>query len=135
MLPAMSRRRRSQRIALVLIGTVALPACTPGGPRVVHDQYTSLEDCSADWGRPEVCDRQEQTGLVAGNFGGPRILFRGPDYVADDRMGAQYQAREQARALGSLDPSASGFGNRAIQAAVPSRGGFGASSRVFGSLG
>jgi hypothetical protein len=30
MLGAMSVRRRSQRVILVLIGTAALPACTPG---------------------------------------------------------------------------------------------------------
>jgi uncharacterized protein YgiB involved in biofilm formation len=131
----MPKRRRSRQIALVLIGTVALPACTPDAPRVVHDQYASLEDCAADWGRPEVCDRDDRSGPWAGNFGGPRIVFRGPNYPVDDRVQAQYEAREQARALGSLDANAVGFGNRAIEPAVPSRGGFGASAHFFGRLG
>ena len=131
----MSKPRRSRQLALVLIGTVALPGCTPDTQRAVHDQYASLEDCAADWGQPEVCDRDDKNAPLAGNFGGPRIVFRGPNYPADDRPGAQYEAREQARALGSLDPNAVGFGNRAIAPAVPSRGGFGGSAHFFGRLG
>jgi uncharacterized protein YgiB involved in biofilm formation len=131
----MSKYRRSHRIVLVLIGTAALPACLPDSQRAVHDRYASLEDCSADWGRPEVCDREDNRSPLAGNFGGPRIMYRGPDYPADNRWGAQYQARDQARLVGALDQNALVPGNRAIEAAVASRGGFGASAHSFGRLG
>jgi uncharacterized protein YgiB involved in biofilm formation len=131
----MSKYRRSRRIVLVLIGAATLPACTPDSQRAVHDRYASLEDCSADWGRPGVCDREENHSPLAGNFGGPRILYRGPDYPAGERWGAQSQAIDQARLVGALDQHALAPGNRAIEAAVPTRGGFGSSAHSFGRLG
>jgi uncharacterized protein YgiB involved in biofilm formation len=129
----MSKLRRSKQIALVLIGTAALPACTPAPPRVVHDRYASLEDCSADWGRPEVCDRDNDSHGWSGT--GPRIAYRGPSYPDGDRGQAQYEARREAYRVGALDAAAPSPGNRAIEQAVPSRGGFGSSARFFGRLG
>jgi uncharacterized protein YgiB involved in biofilm formation len=130
----MRKVRRSQRIALVLIGAATVPACTPAPQRVVHDRYASLQDCAADWGRPEVCDQDDNRPL-AGQFGGPRILYRGPSYPQGDREEAQYQARRQAIQLGALDPASPRSGTHAIEQAVPSRGGFGASAHFFGRLG
>jgi uncharacterized protein YgiB involved in biofilm formation len=130
----MSLRRRSHRIALVLIGTVALPACTPDTPSVVHDRYASLNDCSADWGRPEVCDREDGTRPSYGGVGGG-IFFRGPSYSAGGREQAQIQALDQARRVGVLDQAATGLSNHAIEHGVPSRGGFGALAHTFGRLG
>lgn len=131
----MRKYRRSQRIALVLIGAAALPACAPTPQRVVHDRYASLEDCSADWGRPEVCDQDDDSRPLAGRFGGPRIVYRGPSYPEDDREEAQYQARRQALQLGALDPTTPRAGTHAIEQSVPSRGGFGGSAHFFGRLG
>jgi uncharacterized protein YgiB involved in biofilm formation len=130
----MSKLRRSRQIALALIGAAALPACTPAPPRLMHDRYASLEDCSADWGRPEVCDQDEAN---RGGWGGtgPRIGYRGPSYPEGDRGAAQYQAQREALRLGALDPTARGPGSHAIEQAVPSRGGFGSSAHFFGRLG
>jgi len=131
----MARSRRSQSIALVLIGAAALPACTPAPQRVVHDRYASLEDCSADWGRPEVCDQDNDNRPLAGHFGGPTTVYRGPSYPEGDREQAQYLARRQAVQLGALDPTAPRAGTHAIEQSVPSRGGFGSSAHFFGRLG
>jgi uncharacterized protein YgiB involved in biofilm formation len=131
----MSRPRRSRTIALVLIGTTALPACMPAAPRVVHDRYASLADCSADWGRPEVCDRDDDSRPLPGNYGGPRVVYSGPSYPLGDRGQAQYEARTQALQLGALQATAPGTGNRAIEQSVPTRAGFGSSAHFFGRLG
>ncbi len=129
----MSERRRSQRIVLVLIGTVSLPACSPDTRGVVHDRYASLQECSADWGRPDVCDQDDDRR--PSSLGGPGIFYRGPNYPIGYRDEAQYQARRQALQLGQLDPAAPATGNHAIEQAVPSRGGFGSSAHSFGRLG
>ena len=131
----MLKRHRSQRIVLVLIGAAALPACMPVTQRVVHDRYASREDCSADWGRPDVCDRDDDSRALAGSFGGPRINYRGPSYPEGGREGAQYEARRQALQLGALDTAPLRVGTHAIEQSVPSRGGFGSSAHFFGRLG
>jgi uncharacterized protein YgiB involved in biofilm formation len=130
----MSKLRRSKQIALVLIGTAALPACTPAPPRVVHDRYASLDDCSADWGRPEVCEQDDANRPRSGGTG-PLIWYRGPSYPEGDRGQAQGEARREAFRIGALDSAAPAFGNHAIEQAVPSRGGFGSSAHFFGRLG
>jgi uncharacterized protein YgiB involved in biofilm formation len=131
----MAKRRRSQHIVLALIGAAALPACTPvAQQRAVHDRYASREDCAADWGRPEVCDQDDDSRPMA-HVGGPRVVYRGPSYPEGDRPQAQYEARKEALRLGALDAMAPGAGNHAIEQSVPTRGGFGASAHHFGRLG
>lgn len=130
----MSKLRRSRQIALVLVGTAALPACAPP-PRVVHDRYASLADCSADWGRPQVCDQDQDTRPAPGYGGGPYIFYRGPSYPEGDRGEAQNQARSQAILIGALDPGAPVGGNHALAQSIPTRGGFGASAHFFGAGG
>jgi hypothetical protein len=137
----MPTRRSSQRIFLVLIGTAALPACSPSAPPAVHDRYASLEDCTADWGRPEACEREPTaaapTAGGGGQWSGRSYVFRGPDYRAGDRAPAQYEARDEARRFGSLQAFDEGPSSHAIEHAVPSpsRGGFGSMARAFGRLG
>jgi uncharacterized protein YgiB involved in biofilm formation len=131
----MSKLRRSRQIVLVWIGTAALPACTPAPPRAVHDRYASLEDCTADWGRPEVCDQDKDNRLWWSNSSGPHVFFRGPSYPEGDRGPAQLQARSEALRLGALDPAAPGAVSHAIAQSVPTRGGFGSSAHVFGGRG
>ena len=133
----MSKRRRSKHIVLALIGAAALPACTPvAQQRAVHDRYASLEDCSADWGRPEVCDRDDDNRPSAGYFGSHGgVFYRGPSYPEGGRPQAQSEARSEAVRLGALDALAPGAGNHAIEQSVPTRGGFGASAHHFGRLG
>jgi uncharacterized protein YgiB involved in biofilm formation len=131
----MSKLRRSKQIVLVWIGAAALPACTPAPPRAVHDRYASLEDCTADWGRPEVCDQDNDSRPGWGNGGGPLFFYRGPSYPEGDRGPAQLQARTEAIRLGALDPAGPSIGSHAIAQSVPTRGGFGASAHVFGGRG
>jgi hypothetical protein len=143
-------RRRSRHIVLVLIGAASLPACSPSPPAIVHDRYASLDDCAADWGRPEDCDAENAAATSIGprpgnglGFGSPsRFLFRGPDYAVGERQDAQSRAREQAYRSGLLSELQAGPSSRAIEHAVPSigragpsRGGFGSMSHLFGRLG
>lgn len=131
-------RRSSRSITLVLIGAAALQGCSPATETqpVSRDDYQSLEDCAADWGRPEHCERQQ----VSTNAGSS-TYWRGPTYFANDRWGAQRQARDQAARTGAPSQLADGPSNRSIgttTATRPSssptaRGGFGSSSRSFSS--
>lgn len=144
--------RRSRQITLVLIGAAALPGCSPGGPTIVHDRYASLEDCTADWGRPESCDREDSPPPRAGvswggggGWGGPGtgggVVFRGPDYPVGERSESQLRALRSVVPGGSPGAMPSGPVTHAIEHAVPSlsaapsRGGFGSMSHFFGRLG
>lgn len=133
--------RRTRHITLVLIGTAALPACSPGGPTVVHDRYATLEDCKADWGRPQDCDREDPStvrfgGGYGGGFGGGgQPVFRGPDYPVGERAEAQVRAAEKAYRSGEARTMPLGPTSHAIEHAVPSRGGFGSMGHFFGRVG
>lgn len=124
----MTRRRASQHITLVLIGAAAVAACSKQPVADQRDQYASVEDCAADWGRPESCEPVRSSGVPGG------FLFWGPLYAAGlrdrSRTDALTEARRSGRAL--VDPNRQG---RAIgKTTVPAptaRGGFGSSSRSF----
>jgi uncharacterized protein YgiB involved in biofilm formation len=127
------RRRATSSITLVLIGTAALAGCgRQDAPRMARDHYATLDDCAADWGRPEHCDRVQSSGYPGGAY-----VFRGPAYAIDSREFARRQALDSARRAGGAqlaDPSRQG---RSIGTAIEptSRGGFGSRSRVFSSFG
>ena len=127
----MKRRRSSTRITLVLIGAAALSACEQQAPKLARDHYASIEDCAADWGRPENCDRVQSSGYAF------PFIFRGPAYAQANRSAARSEALEEAQRLGrpgATDPSRAG---RAIGSAIEptARGGFGARSRAYSSFG
>ena len=125
----MAGRRASREITLVLIGAAALAGCSQQPTSMTRDHYASLEDCAADWGRPENCDRVQSSG-----YHGFPFIFMGPGYSAGLRESARANALNDARRSGSalIDPSRQG---RAIgKATVPAptaRGGFGSSSRSY----
>lgn len=131
-------RRASVHVTLVLIGAAALTGCSsePETPRA-RDTYLTLDDCAADWGRPDYCERQQVTTSA-----GSSTYFHGPTYFVPFRDSAQAEARDGARRLG-IAPSAEGPSNRAIgrtsvapsSAGSTSRGGFGSSARGFSSGG
>jgi uncharacterized protein YgiB involved in biofilm formation len=126
----MARRRASRNITLVLIGTAALAGCSQEAPKMARDHYATLEDCAADWGRPEHCDRVQSSGYPAGAF-----IFRGPAYAAANRGFARQEALHEAQRSGRLlDPTRQG---RAIGSALEptTRGGFGARARSCSSFG
>ncbi len=124
----MTRRRSSAQITLVLVGTAALVGCSEQSTPMARDHYASLEDCAADWGRPERCDRVQSSGY-------PGFLFWGPLYAANARSNALNEARRSASA-GYADPARQG---RAIGSStapsLTSRGGFGTSSRSYSTGG
>ena len=123
----MPRRRSSASITLVLIGTVTLAGCSQQSTPKARDQYASLEDCAADWGRPESCERVQSSGVPGG------FLFWGPLYAASARNNALSDARRSANP-NFADPTRQG---RAIGSttAPTARGGFGSSSRSYTSGG
>ena len=123
----MPRRRSSASITLVLIGTVTLVGCSQQSTPSTRDQYASLEDCAADWGRPESCERVQSSGDPGG------FLFWGPLYAASARNNALNDARRSANP-NFANPARQG---RAIgsSTAPTARGGFGSSSRSYTSGG
>jgi len=126
------RRRASSRITLVLIGAAAVAGCGQDAPKMARDHYASLDDCAADWGRPDYCDRMQSSGYSGGGY-----IFRGPAYAIDHRGVARQEALDEARRLGGsglVDPARQG---RSIGSAIEptARGGFGSRSRSFSSFG
>jgi uncharacterized protein YgiB involved in biofilm formation len=131
----MRRRKSSLSITLVLIGTSALGSCgndSGENTRVMRrDVYASLEDCRADWERPDDCEANKST-LNQGNAQGTGFApFLGPRYYWSDPSG-RYDTnmlRPGSRATGVTNlggPSAPGLGPSRHTSV--SRGGFGSSS-------
>lgn len=131
-------RRASARVTLVLIGAAALSGCgsEPDPAQRAQDTYMSLDECAADWGRPDYCERQQIT-----TGAGSSTYYHGPIYFPGNRDSAQYEAREAARRTGaqiaSDAPSNRSIGRTTLGApsssGTTSRGGFGSSSRSFSS--
>jgi uncharacterized protein YgiB involved in biofilm formation len=131
-------RRASAHVTLVLIGAAALTACgaEPETPRA-RDTYLTLDDCAADWGRPDYCERQQVT-----TGAGSSTYFHGPTYFMPYRDVAQAEARDQAQRAGAAalreGPSNRSVGRTAVapsSAGSTARGGFGSSARGFSSGG
>jgi len=128
-------RRASTHVTLVLIGAAALQGCGTelDTTQRAQDTYLSLDDCAADWGRPEYCERQQVT-----TGAGTSTYFHGPMYYPPFRDSAQTQARDEARRAGLTQASGTPT-NRSIgrttlgspAASGTSRGGFGSSARLF----
>ena len=128
----MRKRRASRNITLVLIGTAALAGCGPSPQKMARDHYATLEDCTADWGRPDACDRVQSAGYPGGGF-----VYRGPPYVFDSRDAARREVLSEAERTGRaslVDRSRQG---RSIGTSIEptTRGGFGSSSRSYSSIG
>ncbi len=125
-----NRRRASARITLVLIGSAAVVGCAPQPTAIVSDHYASREECAADWGAPDYCERVAVTG--AGGSGG-QVYFRGPTYYPGSRDRLQQQIRDGLGQRG-LAPSDRAVARSTLPAAT-SRGGFGTSARSYSSGG
>jgi uncharacterized protein YgiB involved in biofilm formation len=127
----MRQRRASRNVTLVLIGTAALAGCGPAPQKMARDHYATLEDCTADWGRPEACDRVQSSGYPGG------YIYRGPLYMFDSRDAARRDVMSDAERAGRaslVDRSRQG---RSIGTSVEptTRGGFGSSARSYSSIG
>lgn len=98
-------RKSSLRVSLVLIGAVALSACSDRTEQ--RDLYTSLEDCAKDWGRPAQCERAA-AGAASSSPGRTGIWY-GPHYSVDtDSRG---NPRPSRHAVGATHVTRGGFGS------------------------
>lgn len=90
----MKKLRRTQSLSLVLV-PILLAACGSEIPdEQQRDVYTKFEDCMADWGKTELCERlgeadakqfAESTTGVTGGGSGSHLIFWGPSYYSGDR--------------------------------------------------
>lgn len=134
-------RRASKHISLVLIGSASLLAgCSPAPEdRLLRDHYGSVEDCAADWGRPENCEpayASNSGSSTGGGYGG--YIFRGPPYYGAYRNDAQAEARQYSGKAG-LAPSDRSISRVTAPGGTSlsgtSRSGFGSSARSYSSSG
>lgn len=116
----------------MLIGSAVLTACEQPPPSMARDHYATVEDCAADWGRPEYCDRVQSSGYPGAGF-----IFRGPPYAVGAREPARAEAFGEAQRSGGAavaDPARQGRSiGKAMEPTV--RGGFGAQARSYSSFG
>jgi hypothetical protein len=130
------KRRASARVTLVLVGAAALHGCgvAPDTTPRAQDTYLSLDDCAADWGRPDYCERQDFTTTA-----GTSSYYHGPTYFPAFRDSAQAEARDAARRAGTPlvadSPTNRSIGRTTLSPAgsggSTARGGFGSSARSF----
>ncbi|MEG1834361.1 MAG: hypothetical protein RR101_13320 [Burkholderiaceae bacterium] len=129
------RSRSSAQIALVLIGVGGtLAGCSQQTPQeVTRDRYATLEDCAADWGRPEACDADKASAPRAGGM----PFFLGPMYPFGFRGNAQAAAWGEAHRLGRTPAPGVMPADRSIgrTPSMTQRGGFGSSGSRFSAGG
>jgi len=141
-----SGRRRSGRVALVLIGAAAA-GCSPSTDQLSRDHYERLEDCVADWGAPDLCrdgvagstssagGPSSSSGGVVSSFGrSVGVHYYGPQYVPGWRDAAMREARESMVRSGRASPQvlSAPFSNHSVGSTTvrAARGGFGATARA-----
>jgi hypothetical protein len=103
--------RKTQKLSLVLV-PILLAACGAEvpDPDEQRDVYTKMEDCVADWGKPELCaqiaeaEAKQFAEVTTGSShaGGSSIIFWGPSYYPGDRAvtyGGQTYAPTTNRAM------------------------------------
>ncbi len=108
---AVSHRRRSAHISLVILGAVALSGCGDDAER--RDLYSSKRDCVQDWGDETKCETApaSATGSRSGtHYWGP--VYSGSSYRSgNSSVGSVSSARTGSRAVGTSHVSRGGFGS------------------------
>ena len=117
---SVTRRRRSARISLVILGAVALAACGDDAER--RDLYTSKQDCAKDWGDETKCEAAP--GHATGGRTG--MHYWGPAYSTSG-----FRSTSSEHAVGSV--SSARPGSHSVGTSHVSRGGFGSSASSHGS--
>lgn len=132
-------------IASILSSTVV--ACDPGSQVTQRDVYHNLEDCVADWGDVELCqktlsDAEAKAKQASSNGSTSAFVFFGPSYMGSDRYvshNGQVYAPSTTRAAStanftgsSITPSSFSAPRAATSSITPkpsavttTRGGFG----------
>lgn len=125
-----------------MLGTLAASGCDNIGRThefVQQAQYTSRDDCIADWGRDERdCQPANSSSAAAGGGHGSRTVYLGPRYYWDrslgwpvvvDADGSTRSASRSGRVAQGASPQNAHmiYSNAAVQ-----RGGFGSHGRAGG---
>ena len=131
------KRRRSQRVQLVMLGSVVLGACSDADLPKDRYAYKSHPECVQDWGETN-CERSitGAGGLTGGSPGG------GPSGGSGYSYGPRFNsivAMPDGRHIWSGNAEVPAINPRTGQhmqgAANVARGGFGASARSYFSSG
>jgi uncharacterized protein YgiB involved in biofilm formation len=148
--------KKTKNLSLVLVPWL-LAACGTEVPDQQRDVYTKMEDCVADWGKPELCAQiaeaeakqfaQATTG--SSHSGGSSLIFWGPSYYPGDRavsyngqsyaptnnraMSKPFAIRSTSSAVAKASPATPSRGSAATSSgSTASRGGFGHSGSSAG---
>lgn len=144
----MKKRKQASPIMLVLVpALLAISGCT--GDETQRDVYTRFEDCVADWGKPELCQKiaeaeakefAQNQGVTTGGGSSP-IIFWGPSYYPGDRAvtfnGQTYEpkanrAMSRPFTVNSRSSSIARSSPGTARSTSVSRGGFGGGARAAG---
>lgn len=80
--------------SILTVGLLLTACGDPGASEIKQrDVYHSLEDCVADWGEVELCERQiaqakadaEKNKQTSSSSSVPAFIFFGPSYTGSDR--------------------------------------------------
>lgn len=108
-----------------MIASVTLTAC--GSPTPANRyQYRTVQDCIADWGDDDLCERDyDRSSVYYGGYWGPFLI---------SRAGRTYYRRPGSRTDFLVPGGLSSGSSRAIgtRSTTITRGGFGGSSRSSG---
>lgn len=115
------RRLRSRHLTLVLISAAVAAGMTgcgrlESGSATQRDVYASMEDCQADWGRPDDCEMVDEGRSATG-----RKVWYGPRYSSRTHTSTGYSTTPR-----------SGSRSKGTVSSTPTRGGFGASASRHG---
>src|SRR5688500_16270489 len=121
---AMTPRRSTATLTLVLIGTAALPGCGGGSnDDATRDVYRTRADCQRDWGDdPKKCE-QQGSGRHSGFFYGP--MYGHGRSASSGTDSAALAPRKGSNAISSTTVSRS---SGSTSSGSVARGGFGSSA-------
>lgn len=112
--------RRSRRVGLAFLGTVALSGCGPDCGEAERFTYRSKTACVDDWGAENCTDTDPAAHCARGHWYGPR-------YTTYARLPSGEHVWTGTRQHPGIHPiTGKSLGPRAI-----ARGGFGSTSRGF----
>lgn len=141
--------RKTINLTLVLV-PILLAGCGVEVPdKQQRDVYTKFEDCMADWGKPELCQKMQEedarqfaentTGVSGG--GGSHMIYWGPNYYPGNRAVIHNgqtlipkinHAMSKPFMVTSRSSSAAKSSPSTAHSTSTSRGGFGAGGRAAG---
>jgi hypothetical protein len=121
--------KQSTSVGLILLGSaVGLYYSGGGAQKLQQQRYTSLEQCTHDWGDPAECTHPSGAVAQSGYYYGPR-------YYWDSGSGRPIAvaADGSTRSIGNARVTSAGSvsGGMTSHAGSIGRGGFGSSAHAF----